>query len=396
MHARELKSADAGTDATGAAPAPKRQLGGPPEFETGGVLVIDLAAICDNWRRLSSRAAPAECAAVVKADAYGCGLEPVVAALAAAGCKTFFVADLAEGRRVRSVFPEAIVYALNGLAPGSASAFADAYVRPVIGSLVELAEWDAFCSANNWRWGAALQFDTGMNRLGISVAEGVALSARAKEPDHGITLVMSHFACADNPDDPMNAEQIEVFRELRLMFRGVPASLANSAGIFLGASAHCDLVRPGIGLYGGNPVPAQPNLMSSVVTLKGRIALVRNVPTGDSVGYGAAWVASRPSRVAIVSVGYGDGYMRAAGNADGHAGAEAIVANRRCRTVGRISMDLMALDITDLPDYAAKRGDYVTLIGPDIGVDELAGTMGTLGYEVLTSLGRRFHRMWIG
>jgi alanine racemase len=378
----------------GPASEPGPFAGGPPELETGGVLTIHLAAIQANWRALASRAAPAECAAVVKGDAYGCGLEPVVKALAACDCTTFFVADVAEGRRVRAVAPDATVYALNGVAAGSAAAFADADVRPVIGGLAELAEWDAFCSTSGWRGGAALQFDTGMNRLGISVEEGVALSARTKVPDHGITLVMSHFACADTPDDPLNTHQIEVFRELRLMFRGVTASLANSSGIFLGASAHCDLVRPGLALYGANPTPEQANPMTPVVELKGRIALVRDVPKGATVGYRAAWTAERASRIAVVTVGYADGYMRAGGHADGRPGAEAIVAGQRCRTAGRISMDLMALDITDLPEHAAKRGDYVTLIGGDITVDDLAAAMGTVGYEILTSLGRRYHRIW--
>lgn len=369
-------------------------LGGPPELETGGVLTIDLAAIQANWRALASRAAPAECAAVVKADAYGCGLDQVVTALAASGCKTFFVADLAEGRRVHAVVPDAIVYALNGVAAGSAAAFANSHVRPVISGLAELAEWDAFCASSGWRGGAALQFDTGMNRLGISVEEGVALASRLKTPDHGITMVMSHFACADDPDHPLNEEQIQIFRELRVLFRGVTASLANSSGIFLGASAHCDLVRPGIALYGANPTPGQPNPMKPAIELKGRIAQVRNVPKGASVGYGAAWTAERPSRIAIVSVGYADGYMRAGGHADGRRGAEAIVAGQRCRLAGRVSMDLMALDVTDLPEHAAKRGDFATLIGGDITVDDLAAAMGTIGYEILTSLGRRFHRIW--
>jgi alanine racemase len=385
---RKLRAAEA----TPSEPTPI--LGGPPELETGGVLTIDLAAIQANWSALASRAAPAECAAVVKADAYGCGIDQVVPALAASGCKTFFVADLAEGRRVHARVPGATVYALNGVAAGSAAAFANSHVRPVISSLTELAEWDAFCASSGWRGGAALQFDTGMNRLGISVEEGAALAARLKMPDHGITMVMSHFACADDPANPLNEEQIRTFRELRVLFRGVAASLANSAGIFLGASAHCDLVRPGIALYGANPTPGQPNPMTPVIDLKGRIALVRNVPKDATVGYGAAWRAERPSRIAIVSVGYADGYLRAAGHADGHPGAEAIVAGQRCRVAGRISMDLLALDITDLPEHAAKRGDYVTLIGEDIAVDEVAAAMGTVGYEILALLSRRYHRIW--
>lgn len=377
-----------------AIPEPSLVAGGPPEPETGGVVTVDLSAICANWRALLSRVSPAECSAVVKADAYGCGLEAVVGALARSGCKTFFVAHLFEARRVRAVAPQAIVYVLNGIAPGSASAFADAYARPVISSMGELAEWDAFCSANNWRWGAALHIDTGMNRLGLSPEETMALTARTRMPDHGISLVMSHFACADTPEHPLNDRQIQVFRELRLMFRGITASLANSAGIFLGAATHCDLVRPGIALYGANPTPGYPQALHPVVELKARIAQIRTVPRGATVGYGAAWTAPTNARIAIVSAGYADGYLRAVSGSDKNAGAEAIVAEHRCRIVGRISMDLLAVDITTLPDNSAKRGDWVTLIGGDITVDEFAAWGGTISYEILTNLGRRYHRTW--
>jgi alanine racemase len=370
--------------------------GGPPALETGAVLSIDLAAITANWRALASRAAPAECAAVVKADAYGCGAEPIVAALARIGCKVFFVASLAEARRVRALVPAATVYALNGLPPGSAAGFADANVRPVIGSLIELAEWDAYCTANTWRGGCALHFDTGMNRLGLAIEEAPALAARLNVADHGIALVMSHFACSDVPSDPLNDHQIEAFRELRLLFRGIPASLANSSGIFLGASAHCDLVRPGYALYGGNPLPGQDNPMAPVVDLKSRIVQIRNVQKGDTVGYGGAWTAPEAARIAVVSVGYADGYMRAAGGVDGHRGAQVIIAGRRCRIVGRISMDLTTVDITALSEHAARRGDNVTLIGGDITIDDLGEWTGTIGYEVLTNLGARYHRVWTG
>lgn len=367
--------------------------GGPAAREAGGVLTLDLGAIVANWRDLASRTAPAECAAVVKADAYGCGIEPVAGALARAGCKTFFVADVAEARRLRATAPDADIYVLNGIPFGAASALAEVKARPVIGSLSELAEWDAFCTAQQWRGGAALHFDTGMNRLGLLAEDASALAARVKMPDHGVSLVMSHFACADTPNHPMNQRQIDLFREVRTLFRGIPASLANSSGIFLGASAHCDMVRPGIALFGGNPTPSQPNPMKPVVELKGRIAQVRTVARGDSVGYGAAWTAAKPTRIAVVAIGYADGYARAASGVDGRGG-EVLVAGHRCRIAGRISMDLMSIDLSNLPDGAAKRGDYVTLIGGGLGVDEVAAMTGTVGYEVLTNLGRRFHRVW--
>jgi alanine racemase len=364
------------------------------EAEAGGVLTIDLAAIAANWKRLYGMTVPVECAAAVKADAYGCGIERVVPALKKVGCRTFFVADLAEGRRVRAVAPDVSVYILNGLMPGTASAFAEANLRPVINSTTELAEWDTFIATSSWDGGAALHVDTGMNRLGLTPEEAVAISARVRAENHGFKLLMSHLACADIPDHPLNDRQIRLFREIRIMFRGVPSSLANSAGIFLGGSAHCDLVRPGIALFGGNPVPGQKNAMRPVVELKGRITQVRTIKKGDTVGYGAAWTAARPSRLAIVAIGYGDGYFRAAAASKGKPPADAIIAGKRCPLIGRISMDLLAVDVTDVPTGAARRGEFATLIGGDIGVDELGAACGTISYEVLTSLGRRYHRTY--
>ncbi len=367
--------------------------GGPRAIETGGVLTIDLSAIEANWRALSDRVSPAECAAVVKADAYGCGIEPVSALLAEVGCGTFFVAHVAEARQVRAVAPEAVIYVLNGIAPGGAAACADAQARPVIGSMQELAEWDAFCQTHGWRGGAALHFDTGMNRLGFAVEEAPGLAERTRNPDHDIALIMTHLACADTPDHVLNGRQIQLFRELRMMFRGINASLANSSGIFLGPSTHCDVVRPGAALYGINPTPASANPMRPVAELKGRVVQVRTVARGDSVGYAASWTAASAARVAIVSVGYGDGYLRATA-ALGKDHPEAIVAGHRCRVVGRISMDLTAIDVTALPERAVRRGDFATLLGDGIEIADLARWGGSIGYEVLTSLGHRHHRVW--
>src|SRR5215472_9454309 len=183
-----------------------------PNAAAGGLLTIDLTAIEANWRALSSRTLPIECAAVVKADAYGCGLEPVTSRLAKAGCRTFFVADLAEGRRVRAITPEAVVYVLNGVFPNTAQAFAEARLRPVITGPAELAEWDAYVAATNWQGGAGLQVDTGMNRLGLSPEEAVAVASRVQHENHGFTLLMSHLACAETPRHPMNDRQIRMFR----------------------------------------------------------------------------------------------------------------------------------------------------------------------------------------
>jgi alanine racemase len=361
--------------------------------ETGGILTVDLGAIVSNWQDLGRRATPSECAAVIKADGYGCGIEPVAHALTAAGCRTFFVADLTEARRVRAVASEAAIYVLSGLLPGTAHAFANIRARPVIGSMVELAEWDAFCLANHWRGGAALHVDTGMNRLGISFDEASALAPRLRAENHEITLLMSHLACAEQPDHPLNEHQMKLFREIRPLYRGIPSSLANSSGIFLGSAAHCDMVRPGAALFGVNPTPGYRNPMRPVIGLQARVVQVRTVAKGATVGYNATWTARHPSRIAVVAVGYADGYPRAASATDAAPGAEAIIGGVRCPLAGRVSMDLLAIDVTALPN-PVRRGDLVTLIGPEFGVDALAAAAGTIGYEILTSLGRRYLRAY--
>ncbi len=369
---------------------------GPPAPEAGGILTVDLAAVEANWRALGRRALPAECAAVVKADAYGCGLEPVARRLSRAGCKTFFVADLDEARRARAAVPEATLYVLGSLLPGTAASYAAINARPVIGSLVELAEWDAFCSTQGWRGGAALHVDTGMNRLGVSVNEAAALAPRIRAENHGINLLMSHLVAAEQPDHPLNARQIAVFREVRLLYRGIPSSLANSSGIFLGSSAHCDLVRPGAALYGVNPTPGRGNPMRPAIRLEAHIVQVRSVPKGETVGYGGTWTARHASRIAVIAVGYADGFPRAASASDKVPGADAIVAGKTCPLAGRISMDLMAVDISALPENAARRGDLVTLIGDELPLDDVAAKAGTIGYEILTRLGHRYHRVYRG
>jgi len=365
---------------------------GPVEAEAGGILTIDLGALAANWRRLRERAAPAHCAAVVKADAYGCGIEPVATVLAKAGCRTFFVADLFEARRVRAVTPEPAVYVLNGLMPGAAPSYAAANLRPVIGSRAELDEWNAFRTSSGWRGEAALHFDTGMSRLGFALNDASAVASGLRN-DHGIALIMSHFACSEE-EHPLNAIQIARFKDVRGHFGAIAGSLANSSGIFLGHDAHHDLVRPGVALYGVNPLPGRPNPMQPVVSLQGRIVQTRDVPPGATVGYSATWTAKRATRLAVVSVGYADGFLRAGSASDARAGAEAIVAGKRCPLAGRVSMDLIAIDVTDVPAAQVNRGDLVTLIGDGLSVDDVANRAGTIGYEVLTSLGRRYRRVY--
>jgi len=368
----------------------------PAAPETSGTLTVDLAAIEANWRTLVHELLTVECAAVVKANAYGLGLEPVTTTLVTAGCKTFFVADIAEARSVRSRAGEAAIYVLDGFTPDWGDAFIEVNARPVINSTTELAEWDAFVSARSWQGGAALHIDTGMRRLGIAPDEAAALAPRAQTENHGIALIMSHLACADTPDHPLNATQIKLFRDLHMLYSGIPASLANSSGIFLGDTAHYDLARPGAALYGVNPTPGKPNPMQSVVELTGRILQLRNVERDETVGYGATWTAKRASRIAVVALGYADGLVRSGGGTDEHPGGAAIVAGKRCPIVGRISMDLVCIDVTDLPAGAVHRGEHATLVGGDIGVDDVAAAAGTIGYEILTRLGPRCHLVYRG
>jgi alanine racemase len=367
----------------------------PPEAT--GLLTIDLSALVANWQALKKRAGKAECAAVVKADAYGVGLEQAANALAKAGCETFFVATFDEALRLRAILPTVTIYLLNGLNPGSAELVCGIDVRPVLGSMAEIEEWEAHADASGEEAPAAIHIDTGMNRHGISLAEADALAPKLVTDEFTFkpSLIMSHFACADEPEHALNKQQIDAFSAITKKFPGIPASLCNSAGLLAFPEAHFDLVRPGISLYGGRALNAGENPMQPVVKLRVRVVTVREAKAGTTVGYGARLKLARDSRLAILSAGYADGIFRASGSSDNKKGAEAIVAGTRCNVAGRISMDLLAVDVTDVPAGNVKRGDLVTLIGDGITVDDLAAHARTIGYEVLTSLGKRWKRTYI-
>jgi alanine racemase len=362
--------------------------------EATGLLTVDLSALTANWQALKKRAGRANCAAVVKADAYGTGLEQAAQALVKAGCDTLFVATFDEALRLRTILPSVTIYLLNGLSPGSAEVVCGIDVRPVLGSLAEIEEWEAHADASGEEAPAAIHIDTGMNRHGISLAEAEALAPKLVTDEYSFkpTLVMSHLACADEPSHELNKEQIEAFSSIIKKFSGIPASLCNSAGLLAFPEAHFDLVRPGISLYGGRALHAGENPMRPVVKLQARVVTVREAKAGTTVGYGARLKLSRDSRIAIVSAGYADGIFRAAGSSDNKKGAEAIVGGTRCNIAGRISMDLLAVDVTDVSNV--KRGDLVTLIGDGISVDDLADHARTIGYEVLTALGKRWKRLY--
>jgi len=366
----------------------------------GGFLHIDLAALASNWRTLRDSAGGAEAAAVVKADAYGTGIEQAVPALAKAGCRTFFVAHLSEAIRVRAVAADATIYVLNGLFPGTPSVYLQHDLRPVLGSFEEIEEWAAFCRAQGHKHAAAIHVDTGMNRLGLTVSEGLRLQDRTELKDFETALLMSHFVSAEESGNPINLRQIEAFKAVRETLPQVPASLANSSGIFLKEKPHFDLVRPGYALYGGNPLPDQDNPMSPVVGLEARIVQLRWVEEDDTVGYNARWLALGRRRIATLSIGYADGYPRSA-SARGKSGEEllagqVVVAGRLCPFAGNVSMDLITVDVTDIPEKDLKRGDTVTVIGDTLTVDEVGRRAGTIGYEILTNLGRRYARIYGG
>jgi alanine racemase len=374
---------------------------GPPEAEAGAVLTIDLAALVANWRLLRARAGSAECAAVVKADGYGLGLGAVVRALSGAGCRSFFVADLSEAVTAREACGDGAVHVLNGLLPGTAATYAGLGLTPILGSQDEIAEWAGFCRAAGARYPAALHFDTGISRLGLPAGAAAEVARSPLLADFEPALAMSHFVSSEEPENPLNARQVERFEAVRQAFPGVPASLCNSSGIFLPQGPHYDLVRPGYALYGGNPTPGRDNPMTAVIRLEGRVVQIRAVPDGGTVGYNAQWTARGPRRLAVVSVGYADGYPRAASATDAKrdtqvAAGEAIVAGLRCLLAGRISMDMLVVDVTEAPADAVARGDLVTLIGGDLTIDEVGRRAGTIGYEILTGLGRRYARRYVG
>jgi len=362
------------------------------ETSSGATLTIDLAALRANWQDLRDRLKGAECAGVVKADAYGLGLEPVAKTLAAAGCRVFFVAHLEEGIALRAALPKAEIHILNGLLPGSAADFAAHRLLPVLNSLDSIEDWRTFCRRHGAPLPADIHVDTGMSRLGLPPAEVQILAA---EPQRlaGLALgyLMSHLACADEPSRLMNHQQLAAFVDIRRRLPAARASLANSAGVFLGPDFHFDLARPGIAVYGGNPVPGGPNPMAQVVRLQGKILQVRGVDTPQTVGYGATHRFAGPARIATVAVGYADGFMRSLGNA-----GSGFFGDVRAPVVGRVSMDLITLDVTSVPEALCRPGLAVDLIGPHNDVDAVAAAAGTISYEILTGLGRRYHRRYVG
>jgi len=361
------------------------------------ILTIDLDALTANYRRLRDLASPAECAAVVKADAYGLGMAEAAPALSRAGCKTFFVATLGEAKALRALLPHAVIYVFAGLMPGTAELYRAHDLRPVLNSAEEIREWASYAASQDEKLPCAVHLDSGMNRLGLSAAE-VDQVADARDLWQAITLslVMSHLACADEAQHPKSEAQRQIFDRLRARLPQALASLANSAGILLGRSYTYDLVRPGIALYGGHPRRHGKNPFEPVVHLKGRILQVRNVAPGETVGYGATRTLHETARAAVVSVGYADGFFRSLSTKDGETGLVVYLGAHAAPILGRVSMDLITIDVTGVPEEIACRGAWVELIGPNVSAQDMAHHAGTIDYEVLTNLGRRAARRYLG
>ena len=351
----------------------------------GARLTIDLAALAANYRLLAARAAPARTAAVVKADAYGIGIEAAVPALVQAGCRTFYVAHLSEAARVRAVAPGADIFVLNGLPPGSAPRFAELQARPVLGSREEIAEWRAAGGAP-----CALHVDTGMNRLGLRPEEAMGLNLAGL----GVTTLLTHFVSSEMPGEPINAAQRAAFEAVRRQWPDICASMPNSSAFFHEERLFVGEFRAGYALYGGNPTPEQTNPMRPVVYLSAPILQVRRVPKGETVGYNQRWTARRDSLIATISVGYADGYPRNGANTDTKAGGAGRLGGVLCPFAGNVSMDLITVDITDAPPEFQRRGADISLMDEVLNVDVVGPAAGTIGYEILTSLGHRYNRTY--
>jgi alanine racemase len=367
-----------------------------PGIETAR-LTIDPSAIAANWRRLRELSPSAETGAVVKADAYGMGAIPIARALWDAGCRTYFVVFPQEGIALRGALPDARILVFSGLTAASAPFFTSNALTPMINSENERRAWIDHTRQAGRPVPCGLNFDTGMNRLGFEPGEAERLAADREGME--LVLVSSHLACADDREHPLNQTQLDAFSKIAACFPGVRRSLANSPGVLLGRDYHFELTRPGIALHGGEAGSAGNNLMQPVATFEARILQIRSARKGETVGYGATHVLSRDSRIAICAAGYADGIRRSMSGAGPNEGekrdAIASLGGRKVPIIGRVSMDLVALDVTDLQASAVTEGAWVEFFGRHIPLDDFARSAGTIAYEALTSIGNRVTRRYI-
>lgn len=361
----------------------------------GARLTIDLGALKRNWQALDKVSRGALTGAAVKADAYGVGLVQASRALYQAGTRFFFVATPDEGIAVRAALPEDThIFVLDGLFPGAAPLYVGERLMPCICSIPMLEEWLQACLARNESLPASLHFDTGINRLGFRLNEAPVVKRMIDQLGYSPQMIMSHFACADQPAHEKNRTQLALFSSVLAQFPNVPASMANSAALMTGRENHFQMVRPGIALYGGRAVQGRRNPMAPVVTLEAPILQVKEIRTGESVGYGALHTVARDSRVAVVGIGYADGFFRHQSGTNSRAGGRVVIGNQFAPVLGRVSMDMMQVDITDLREMP-RPGDMVEVLGPNISVDDQADVGNTIGYEILTSLKGRYARTYV-
>jgi alanine racemase len=368
-----------------------------PAIATGyaGRLTVDLGALKRNWQALDRVSRGALTGAVIKADAYGVGLVPAARAFYEAGARFFFVATPDEGVSARGALPDdAHIFILDGLFPGAAPLYVGERLMPCLCSLDMLDEWMRACLAAKQALPAALHFDTGINRLGFRLNEAPIVRRMIDEVGYSPQMVMSHMACADIPGHEKNRTQLALFGSVLAQFPNIPASLANSAGLMSSREMHFQMVRPGIALYGGRAVAGRRNPMAPVVKLEAPILQVKEVRTGEQVGYGAHQTLSRDSRIGIVAIGYADGFFRALSSSSQRPGARMVVRGKIVPVIGRVSMDMTCIDLTDLPQLPDP-GEMAEVIGPQVTVDDHADVAGTIGYEVLTSLKGRYTRNYV-
>ncbi|GAC1317512.1 MAG: alanine racemase [Collimonas sp.] len=365
----------------------------PQAANAGAILTVDLNALRSNYRFLREQAGSAFCGAAVKADAYGLGAERVAPALAAEGCKHFFVAHLDEGIALRPHLPAtAQVFVLHGPPVGTEQEFIAHGLTPVLNSLQHIQGWHALAQSLQRPLPAIIQVDSGMSRMGLPAAEAEAWLANPHYLQSIPPLfLMSHLACAEHQGHPMNESQLARFKALRQRLPHVPASLANSSGIFLGHDYRFDLVRPGAALYGIAPVAGAANPLQPVVALHGRILQTRTIERGDHVGYGISYSATEQRQIATVGVGYADGWLRSMSNR-----GVVFIDGSAVPMVGTVSMDSITVDVTGIAAERLQAGSLVELIGPHRAVDEVAKSANTIGYEILTGLGLRYYREYVG
>ncbi len=343
---------------------------------------IDLGAVERNFRRLQKQAKNSAIAAVVKADGYGLGMASISRRLADLGCQQFFVATPNEGEALRQLLPEVTVFILNGLSGRRPQAFHQARLLPVLNSTEEIRRWSN--AGELTQFGCAIHIDTGMQRLGLTPEEFTDLRLNSQLANKlNLKLLISHLACAEQPEAKMNAEQLSIFSSLTDSFSSANRSLANSSGVLLDSAFHFDCCRAGAALYGVNPQPGQANPMQPVVTVTAPVIQIRQLTQPSSVGYGATTKLPRETRLATIAAGYADGYPRLASNQ-----SHVQIGEWLAPVVGRVSMDLISVDITALPKTAISIGDLAHLLSPIITVDDLAEAANTIGYEILTNLGR--------